>query len=119
MISVVSVINISRRGPYLLEIGGEYRPTGEWSAGHPVYSNGDLYLCVRPGEGTAWSVRDSPNIELAELLSGSVTWCPTSPRAAVSHSDKQRSWQYWDGGFWQDGSIRVTRTVIAIAIIDE
>ena len=28
---------------------GDFRATGDWSAGRPVFSNGLTYLCVRPG----------------------------------------------------------------------
>ena len=123
--SVCPVINISLHGAAARaqpRAGGEYRPTGEWSAGHPVFSNGDLYLCVRPGL-TGWSVRDSPDNLGAKLVSGCVTWCPTSPRAALSHRDSQyfdydtlawqrdnqRSWQYFDYDTlgWQEGDILV------------
>ena len=107
--SVCPVISISPQGAATREqprAGGEYRPTGEWSAGHPVFSNGDLYLCVSP-EKTSGSVSSSPDSEYAELLSGSVTWCPISPRAAVSHRNNWSSCEYYDSG-WHDGHIRVT-----------
>ena len=37
-----------------------------------------------------------------------VTWCPSSPKAALSQSDKQSSWQYDNGRDWRDGDIKVT-----------
>ena len=107
------VMNISLYGAASWSrAGGEYRPTGEWSAGHPVFSNGDKYLCVRPGKAV-WSVRDSPDSEYGVLKSGSVTWCPTSPEAAISHRDNISSWRYkewhqWRGGKWRIGDICVT-----------
>ena len=103
------MINISLHGAAARaqpRAGGEYRPTGEWSAGHPVFSNGEKYLCVRPGK-TSWSVSFIPDSKGAVLQSGSVTWCPTSPRAALSHRFNQSSWQYSDGEVWKDGDIRV------------
>ena len=42
--------------------GGEYRATGDWSAGRPVFSNGLTYLCVEPG-GTKWCVSYSHYID--------------------------------------------------------
>ena len=58
--SVCPVIKISLHGTAAKRYpraGGEYRPTGGWSCGHPVFRNGDRYLCVVPW-GTAWSVRE-------------------------------------------------------------
>lgn len=86
--SVCGVIRISLHGAAATaqpETGGEYRATGDWSAGRPVFSNGVTYLCVRPGK-TRWAVRSRPDSDWgARLRSGCVTWCPASPRAAVSH----------------------------------
>ena len=43
------------------------------------------------------------------LMSGCVTWCPASPRAALSHSDNQSSWAYRKNWFdLREGDIRVT-----------
>ena len=108
--SICSVISISLHGEAAKaqpRAFGMYRPTGEWSAGHPVFSNGDLYLCVVP-TSTAWSVRDGPDTIQARLYSGSVSWFPTSPRAAVSHRFNRSSWQYWNNYLnWYDGDILV------------
>ena len=88
--------------------GGEFRHAGDWSAGHPVYSNGHMYLCVGPGR-TSWAVRPSPDSKDAGLQSGSVTWCPADDRAAINDRLNRSSWQYGDSG-WHDGDIRITRT---------
>ena len=53
-----------------------------------------------------WRIGPSPGG--AELFSGSVTWCPTSPRAAICRRLDISSWQYLRKD-WQDGDIRVTR----------
>jgi len=103
--SICPVINISLHGAAARvqpRAGGEYRPTGEWSAGHPVFFNGHRYLCVMPGR-TVWSVGTSPHSTVSKLQSGSVTWCPTSPRAALNQRVNMSSWQYSDSGDWQDG----------------
>jgi len=103
--SVCPVIKISLSGAAARaepRAGGEYRPTGEWSAGHPVFFNGHRYLCVMPGR-TVWSVGTSPHSTVSKLQSGSVTWCPTSPRAALNQRVNMSSWQYSDSGDWQDG----------------
>ena len=108
--SVCGVITISlhgaaaRRQP---ETGGEYRATGDWSAGRPVFSNGVRYLCVRP-RGTVWFVTDSSDSDWPRLVGGCVTWCPASPRAAVSHINNQSSWGYLKNNAWRKGDIRVT-----------
>ena len=107
--SVCPEINISLHGAAARaqsRAGGEYKPTGEWSSGHPVFSNGELYLRVR-SRGTAWYVSSRPESGYARSRSGSVTWCPTNPRAAFSHRDNIRSWQYADSGAWHDGDIHV------------
>ena len=88
------------------ETGGEYRPTGEWSAGHPVFSNGDLYLCVVPGENNRWSVRDSPDSEDVKLRR-ILTWHPPPPGADRNKLYFQFSWQYSDSVDWLKGDIRV------------
>ena len=107
--SVRPVIHISLRGVAARaqpKAGGEYRPTGDWSAGHPIFSNGDMYLCVV--YASAWTVRQIPNgVGPPVLQSRSVTWDPTSPRAARSLWLDVSSWQYWNEG-WKDGGIRVT-----------
>ena len=108
--SVCGVITISLHGAAATaqsETGGEYRATGDWSAGRPVFSNGVTYLSVRPWKN-AWWVTDSPDSLLARLQSGCVTWCPASPRTAIRHSDNQRSWRYEDKYNWLDGDIRLT-----------
>ena len=63
--SVCGVITISLHGAAATaqpETGGEYRATGDWSAGRPVFSNGLTYLCVEPG-GTKWCVSYSHYID--------------------------------------------------------
>ena len=106
--SVCGVIRISLHGAAATwpETGGDYRPTGDWSAGRPVFSNGLTYLCVRP-EWSGWYVRDRPDSDGARLWSGCVTWCPASPRAAVRHRANISSWRYWKND-WRNGDIRVT-----------
>ena len=107
--SVCPVMKISLHGEAARawpKAGGEYRPTGEWSAGHPIFSNGDMYLCVV--YASAWTVRQTPyGAGPPVLQSGSVTWDPTSPRAAQNQMLNVSSWQYWNEG-WKDGGIRVT-----------
>ena len=110
--SVCGVIRISLHGAAATaqpETGGEYRPTGDWSAGRPVFSNGVTYLCVWPGR-SQWRVRDRLGSGLPWLSSGCVTWCPAAPRASVTHSHKynQISWRYRNTPSWSDGDIRVT-----------
>ena len=107
---VCGVITISLHGAAARaqpETGGEYRATGDWSAGRPVFSNGVTYLCVRPAV-SRWFVTDSPGGDDAELGSGCVTWCPASPRAAVSHRYNRSSWEYWSNTSWSEGDIRLT-----------
>ena len=118
--SVCGVITISLHGAAAAahpKTGGEYRATGDWSAGRPVFSNGVTYLYVVPG-GTEVGVADRPDSGLWRLRSGCVTWCPASPRATFSHRDNQSSWEYYDKDFedddyddrdgWRGGDIRVT-----------
>jgi len=102
--SISPVINISLQGETASEneraLQGEYKPTGEWSAGHPVYGRyGRFYLCVKAGR-TSWSVSSSLDNTEVILQSGSVAWCPTSLRS---------SWQYWKYGEWHDGEIQVSQ----------
>ena len=109
---VCGVITISLHGAAATaqpETGGEYRATGDWSAGRRVFSNGITYLCVRPG-WTGWCVTDSLDTDRAgiRLVSGCVTWCPASPRAAVSHRYKKSSWRYWSNTSYREGDIRIT-----------
>ena len=108
--SVCGVITISLHGAAAKaqpQTGGEYRPTGYWSAGRPVFSNGLTYLCVTP-EYTVWMVKDTPDYDGdIRLESGCVTWCPASPRAAVSHSRNISSWRYLKYIDWHEGDIRV------------
>ena len=62
----------------------DWRPRGYWSAGRPVFSNGLTYLRVKPLlNNSCWWVTD--NLWPPTLESSCVTWCPASPRAAVSH----------------------------------
>ena len=111
--SVCGAITINLHGAAAtaqLETGGEYRPTGDWRAGRPVFSNGVKYLCVRPGS-TEWCVTESPWSNRSRLMSGGAIWCPASPRAAVSHSDNIRSWRYRyanNNYNWRAGDILVT-----------
>ena len=81
--------------------GGEFRHAGDWSAGHPVYSNGHKYLCVKPGK-TVWGVTYSLDSKGGGLQSGSVTWCPADDRAAISQRLNRSSWQYGDHSGWHD-----------------
>lgn len=109
--SVCGVIRISLHGAAATaqpETGGDYRPTGDWRAGRPVFSNGLTYLCVMPG-GTVWGVRDRPDSDWqgTRLRSVCVTWCPASPRAAVSHRVNISSWRYLKYIDWHEGDIRV------------
>ena len=115
--SVCGLISISLHGAAATaqpETGGEYRATGDWSAGRPVFSNGLRYLSVGPG-WSQWYVTDTLDSSVrARLESACVTWCPASPRAAVSHSrrfhgnmKKQSSWKYWNN-IYDKGDIRVT-----------
>ena len=70
--------------------GGAFKPTGEWSCGHPVFSDGALYLCCVPGD-SGWSLRLSPDdSDPAILPSGLVIWGTPSPRA-VTENEKIRS----------------------------
>ena len=79
-----------------------YRATGDWSAGHPVFSNGKTYLCVRPRQ-SVWGVRDSPDMDGARMISGCITWCPASTRAAESNRFyKQESWLFFENNQWKD-----------------
>ena len=108
--SVCGVITISLHGAAATaqpETGGEYRATGDWSAGRPVFSNGVTYLCVKPG-GTKWGVTDSPDGGLVRLRSRGVTWCPASPRAALSHSKNRSSWKYRNDSRYCEGDIWLT-----------
>ena len=110
--SVCEVIRISLDGAAATaqpQTGGEYRPMGAWRAGRPVFSNGFKYLCVRVMPGwDKWWVADSPESFRFRLGSGCVTWCPASPRAAVSHREKSNSWKYENDGDWREGDIQVT-----------
>ena len=107
--SVCGVIRISLHGAAATaqpETGGEYRATGDWSAGRPVFSNGLTYLSIWPG-GTGWWITDSPDSYWhPRLKSGCVTWCPASPRPAVSQNQSSR--RYWNNTGYLDGDIRVT-----------
>ena len=108
--SVCGDINISLDGPAASakpETEGEYRPTADWRAGHPVFSNGVTYLTVVP-RCSKWQVTYSPESDVATLQSGSVSWCPASTRAALSFSDNQSLWQYSYNGLWHNGDIQVT-----------
>ena len=110
--SVCGVIRISLHGAAATaqpETGGEYRPTGDWSAGRPVFSNGLTYLCVTP-EYTVWMVKDTPDYDGdIRLESGCVTWCPASPRAAVCRRNNKKSWRYRNktNTAWREGDIRL------------
>ena len=108
---VCGVIRISLHGAAAraqAETGGEYRATGDWRAGRPVFSNGLTYLSVRPG-WAEWGVTDTPDSDEARLVSGCVTWCLASPRAALSHRFNTSSWRYSDDNYdWREGDIRVT-----------
>ena len=101
----VTLAGAAARAWSRVHVGGEYRPTGEWSCGHPIFSNGDTYIRVRPMK-TGWRIGPSPGG--AELFSGSVTWCPTSPRAAVSQRYNRRAWHYWDNNKLHECYITLT-----------
>ena len=99
----ISLHGAAARAQY--ETREEYRPMGDWSAERPVFSNGVTYLCVTP-EYTVWMVTDTPDYDGdIRLESGCVTWCPASPRAAVSYSDNVSSWRY---DVLHEGDIRLT-----------
>ena len=49
---------------------------------------------------------DRPDSLWYRLRSGCVTWCPASPRAAVSHSDNISSWEYKNkNDVWYEGDV--------------
>ena len=109
--SVCGLITISLHGAAANAqpgTGGEYRATGDWSSGHPVFSNGVTYLCVVPGGRQLWRVRDSPDSGVFRLEIGCVTWCPASPRAALSHRWNRSLGRYWNNPGWLNGDIRIT-----------
>ena len=58
-----------------------------------------------------WFVQDqdSPDSWDAILRSASVTWCPASPRAALSQRRNVSSSRYLESGAPRDGDIRVTQ----------
>merc|ERR1712062_752848 len=52
-----------------------------------------LWSC---GGGTMWCVSDSLDRRgWPRLASGCVTWCPASPRAALTHSHYSDNWGSW------------------------
>ena len=110
--SVCSVITISLHGAAAErypEAGGEYRPTGDWSYGHPVFSNGEQYLFGSP---CSWSVGSSPDSEDASLWSPRVSWCPG---ALVIEGDVLTEWIFSypvgdrdEDWAWSEGDMKMT-----------
>ena len=68
--------------------GGEYRPNGEWSCRHPVFSNGNMYLCVWCG---SWGVSSNPDKNKAACVLQSQSKTTTNICSSFFFSELQHS----------------------------
>ena len=80
--------------------GGVYLPTGDWSAGHPVFKHSlrERYLSVG---WRGWRVTMALASRCSILDSRATAWCPADPRASRSLWSGRYSWIHSD----QEGDV--------------
>ena len=106
VITISATVRATRKLPFYL---GQYRVSGQYSCGKPVYTNSyNKYLSVSPGN-VDWTVADDMDMSDAVIRSGSAPGlCPASARSSYNKRRGQTSWQWWDGDQWRQGEISLS-----------